>query len=235
MPVERRGEVDGAEDDHPWPRCVAGDEHLHAVVLALAVGAVGQHGGAARGEKTAGVVGDRVVDAGRSEGPFGGRLSTTSRRPTHPGSGCAITVGDGDRTMRSDVIATTANWGKVLPRHRLGEDVDDAAAREADGECVVVGDPVAMQFGSPGLDDLVGEFVDSGLHAATGHRARDRAVGSDDHGGAGWTWRRLHGADDGGDARCPAGPPNREQLVEYVTHDRQSMPLTRPHCASAQR
>ncbi len=67
MPDEGRREVDGAEDQHPRSRRVAGDEDLHADVLALAVGAVGEHGGAARGEKAPCVVGDRVVGARGSQ------------------------------------------------------------------------------------------------------------------------------------------------------------------------
>src|SRR2546422_10756349 len=78
-----------------------------------------------------------------------------------------------------------------------------------------------MQFGTPAFDDLIGEFVDCRLDAAAGYRARDGAVGGDDHDGAGRTRGRLDGADDGGDARCPAGSPNRQQLVEYVPHGRQ--------------
>ena len=69
LPGQRSGEVDRAEDQHPRPRRVAGDEHLHARFLALAVGAVGQHRGPAGGEQTPGVVGDRGVGARRSERP----------------------------------------------------------------------------------------------------------------------------------------------------------------------
>ncbi len=69
LPREGRGEVDGTEDQHPRSRRVAGDEDLHARFLALAVGAVGEHGGAARGEQAPGVVGDGVVGARRSQRP----------------------------------------------------------------------------------------------------------------------------------------------------------------------
>ena len=72
LPGEGRGEVDGAEDQHPRSRRVAGDEDLHAGFLALAVRAVGQHGGAARGEQAPGVVGDGVVGALRSQRPVDG-------------------------------------------------------------------------------------------------------------------------------------------------------------------
>jgi len=103
------------------------------------------------------------------------------------------------------------------------------------GECVGVGYSVALQLGSPALHHLVGELVDGGLDAAAGHRARDRAVGCDDHGGAGWTRRGLDRADDGGDARRSAGTPDREQLVEYIAHGPKSMPESQSDCASAQR
>ncbi len=132
--------------------------------------------------------------------------------------------GDGGRAMRCDVVGDGLQLGKRVAGHRLCEDVDDPAAGKADGECVVVGYPVAMQLGPPARHHLVGEFVDGGLDAAAGHRARDRAVGSDDHGGTGWARRGLDRADDGGDARRPAGPPDRQQLVEYLAHGRKSMP-----------
>ncbi len=147
-----------------------------------------------------------------------------------------MTVAIGGRAMRGDVVGDGLQLGKSVAGHRLCEDVDDPAAGEADGECVVVGYPVALQFGSPALDHLVGEFVNRGLDTAPGHRARDCAVGSDDHRGAGRTRRGLDRADDGGDARCAAGTPDRQQIVEYVAHGRKSMPdIHDAGCASAQR
>jgi len=63
-----------------------------------------------------------------------------------------------------------------------------------------------------------------GLDAAPGHRARDRTVGSDDHGGAGWTRRGLDRADDGGDAGRASGLPDRQQLVEHISHAKNGQP-----------
>ena len=197
---------------------MAGDEDLHAGFLALAVGAVGEHGGAARGEKTPGVVGDGVVGARRSQRPLDRVRPDDQPAPEPTRVGMRDDGGDGGRAMPADVVGDSLQLGKSVAGHRLCEAIDHSAAGEADGECVVVGYPVAMQFGSPALDHLVGEFVNRRLDTAPGHRARDRAVGSDDHGGAGRTRRGLDRADDGGDARCPARSPDREQIVEYITH-----------------
>ena len=214
---------------------MAGDEHLHACFLALAVRAVGQHGGAARGEQAPGVVGDRVVGARRPSDPVD--VSRPDDQPAAEPSrvGVRDNRGDGGRTMRGDVVGDGLQLGKGVAGHRLGEDLDDAAAGQADGECVVVGDPVALQFGSSVRDHVVGELVDGGLDAAAGHRPRDRAVGGDHHGGPWRTRRGLDRSDDSGDAGRPAGSPDRQQFVEDVSHNPQSMPGTRQHCASAQR
>ena len=149
------------------------------------------------------------------------------------GSGWAMTVATAVGRCAAMSSAIASNCGKVLPRHRLGEDVDDPAAGQADGERVVVADAVALQLGLPGCDDLVGEFVDGGLDAAAGHRAGDRAVGGDDHGGAGRPRRGAHRAHDGRDARCAAGSPDRQQARRERHARSQSMPATCENPADA--
>ena len=57
--------------------------------------------------------------------------------------------GDGGRAVRRDVVGDGLQLGKCVAGHRLGEDVDDSAAGEADGERVVIGHAVALQFGRP--------------------------------------------------------------------------------------
>src|SRR6201999_4033414 len=73
--------------------------------------------------------------------------------------------GYGGRTLPGDIVGDGLQLGKGLAGHRLCEDIDDSSAGEANGECVVVGDSVAVQLGLSVGDDLVGEFVDGRLDA----------------------------------------------------------------------
>ena len=197
---------------------MSGHEHLHAFTLPFAIGSVGEHGGAPGGEQAAGVVGDGVVDARGTEGTVCVRL-VDDQPPSHPfGIGMVDHRRHRDRTMQGDGVRDRGQLREGGTRHRLGEDVDDSAARQADGEGVVVGDAVALQLGPSGLDHLTGQLVDRGLDAATRNRACDRAVGGDHHGGACRPRRRLHGAHDGGHTGGTTGPPYRDQIVEHIAH-----------------
>lgn len=57
--------------------------------------------------------------------------------------------GDRDRAMRGDVLGDVLQLRKGIARHRLGEDVDDSATGQTNGERVVVADAVALQLRSP--------------------------------------------------------------------------------------
>ena len=130
-------------------RGVARDEHLHAGVLALSVGTVGQHGRLPGGKQSARVVGDRGVGPGRSERTVDRVLPDDQPAPDPTLVGVCDHGGDGGRAVRRDVVGDRLQLGKRVAGHRLGEDVDDSAAGEADGERVVVGHSVALQFRRP--------------------------------------------------------------------------------------
>ena len=220
----RGGEVDGAEDQHPRARGERGHEHPHALAAPFAVGAVGQRLGAARGEQPAGVVGDRAVGTGRAEGP-GGRLLGLLRPHDEPAAepgrvGVLDDRGDGHRAAGRDVVGDGAELGEGLPRDRLDEDVEDAAAREPDGEGVVVGDAVPLEHRGAALDHLLRQLVDGPLDTATGDRADRLATRPEEHRGAGRPRRGAEGRDDGADADGLPGPPPVHQLVQDVTHAR---------------
>ena len=95
----------------------------------------------------------------------------TSLRPTQYG---AVRVGDDgrnrDSTVLTDVVGHLVKVGERRSRHRLDEDVDDAAAGQADREGIAVADPIAVQPWRPGLRHLGGQFINSALDAATRHR-----------------------------------------------------------------
>ena len=77
---------------------------------------------------------------------------------------------DRDGTVRTDVVAHLVEVGECSLRYRLDEDVDDAAAGQANREGIVVADPITFQPRSPGLRDVGSQFINSALHAATRHR-----------------------------------------------------------------
>ena len=77
---------------------------------------------------------------------------TTSRRPSRAGSGCSITVATATGRPASMSAAISPSSGKVSRLDLLDEDVEDAAAGQADGERVVVGDAVALEHRGAGLD-----------------------------------------------------------------------------------
>ena len=80
--------------------------------------------------------------------------------------------------------AIAPSSGNVSRDDLLDVHVQDAAAGEADGERVVVGDAVPLEDRRAGVDDLLAELVDRALDAAAGDRADGGAVGADQHRGA---------------------------------------------------
>src|SRR5712692_6358674 len=102
--------------------------------------------------------------------------------------------------------------GSVKPTppslERLDEHVDLAAARQADSQRHVVGDPVRDQARRPAGEDLLRGEVDVALDAAAGDRARKLAARRDHELRADRTRRRAPGRDDGRDRDLlPLRPP----------------------------
>ena len=147
---DRGGEVDRAEDQHPrWG--ANGDEHLHALAAALAVGTVGQ--GLVRPPASSPRASSWTASSARAEpsDPVGSVGSDDHAASEPRGSGCSMTVATA--TGRAGIASTTASsCGKVLRDNVLDVHVEDAAAGQPDGEGVVVGDAVALEAGYAGLE-----------------------------------------------------------------------------------
>ena len=198
-----RGEVDGAEHQHPRPRRVAGDEDLHALAAALAVGPVGEHLAAAGREQAAGVVGDGGVGARRAQRSARPRpAGPPAAGPPRPASGWAITVATATGRCASMSSATASSSGKV--RRDTGSTKTSRMPPQVrpDREGVVVADPVALQHrGTRCAHHLGGQLVDRALDAAARHRPAHRAVGRHHH-------RRARRA-AGPTGRCAPRSPRR--------------------------
>ena len=170
-PGDRGREVDRPEHEHPRRRRERLHEHAELVAAPLAVGAVVQDAGRAVLEHAADVVGDGVVEprASRACRPRGPATPPAWRRAARAVDdrrhGDRLAVADG----RDDLGRAP---GTSARDDRLDEDVDDAAAGEADGERVVVGDAVALQHRPSGGRHLLGEVVDRALDAAAATRCR---------------------------------------------------------------
>ena len=76
--------------------------------------------------------------------------------------------GDGDWPTGSDVGGDVLELGEGLLVDAFDEDVDDPAARQADGEGVVVGHAVPLEHRYAGPEDLLPEVEHCSLHAAAG-------------------------------------------------------------------
>ena len=201
LPREGGREVDRTEHQHPRPRRVAGHEHLHARAAALAVGAVGEHLAATRGQQACGVVGDGGIGALRAERPVS-RVGSDHQPAAHPsGVDMGDHRGDRDGPVLGDVVGHGLELRERAARDRFDEDVDDSAAGKPDGECVVVGDPVALQPRRAVGHNVIGQFVDGALDAAARHRPAHRAVGRHHHRRSGRPRGGAEGADDGADTR----------------------------------
>ena len=225
------------------------------LATAFPVGPVCERLGATQRQQAAGVVGDGGVGPLAAERPDGHGIRLVPRigggpgvgsLPTHRplgahdeaapdprGVGVVDDRGDGDRATGVDGVGDGAELGEGLRRDRLDEDVEDAAAGQADREGVVVGDAVPLQHGGARGHDLLAELVDRALDAAAGHGPHGLAAGPDEHRGAGWARRRPEGCHDGADPDRLAGVPPLHQLGKHVTHVRPppSAPRTPPSSA----
>ncbi len=162
-------EVDGTEHQHPRRRRERLHEHGQLVHPALAVRAVVPHAGQALRQHSPGVVVDRLVEpVARSE--RAGRMRLAVGGPDHPpGAQLSRALdhrGDGDRLTGPHGLADVAELRVALPADRLDEDVDDAAAGQADAERGVVTDAIALQHRLAAGDHLAGQLVDGALDAA---------------------------------------------------------------------
>src|SRR5208282_2397064 len=101
---------------------------------------------------------------------------------------------------------------------RLDEDVNDAAAGQADREGVILGYAVGLQHRLAALADLAGQLVDGSLHAAAGDAAHGLAVSGDGHRRAGLARRAAERAHHGGQAEDFPGIPPLGNRVQDVSH-----------------
>ena len=108
-----------------------------------------------------------------------------------------------------DVGRHRAELGEALLVDDLDEDVEDAAAGQADRERVLVADAVALQHRLPVGHHLLGQLVDRALDAATGHRTDGLARRPDQHRGTCLARRRLEGRHHGGQPRPNRRSPTR--------------------------
>ena len=117
--------------------------------------------------------------------------------------------GERDRFAGGDRRCEGAEIGKTPAGDRFDEDIDDPAAGQPDGECIVVGDAVALQERRVAGAHGGREVVDRTLDATAGHRADRGPVRADEHRRTGWTRGRSEGADHRADADDVAGlaPP----------------------------
>ncbi len=97
--------------------------------------------------------------------------------------------------------------GQVSRRDALDEDLEDAAAGEADRERVAVGDAVGLVLRRPVGEHLGAELEERALHAAAAHRADRLAALGHEHRGPGGSRSR---------APCPDNGRHRGRLAALV-------------------
>ena len=211
------GEIDGTEHQHPRGRRETGHEDRQSLAAPLPFGPVGQGCGPAGGQQSAGIIAHRVVQPGAAQRP--GRI----RRPDHqvPADLFRVAGDDGgerDRLAGGDGRCEGSEIGKIPAGDRFDEDIDDPAAGQPDGECIVVGDAVALQERRVAGAHGGREVVDRTLDATAGHRADRGPVRADEHRRTGWTRGRSEGADHRADADDVAGLPPPQQVGQHFPH-----------------
>ena len=139
-PDQRGGEVDGAEDQHAGRRGERLDEDGHVVLVGLA--AARRSGAPPSVPASSSARASRPTTRSRSGSPSepsGSRSGPTSSLAPTPGPSTTVAraTGCSARSATSSSSKTLAH-GDASPVERLDEEVDRAAAGEADGEGLVV-------------------------------------------------------------------------------------------------
>ena len=216
-PGHGRGEVDRAEHQHPRRRRERVHEHGQLVTEPLAVRAVAPDAGQALGQHPPGVVVHRRVQpvtvaegpAGLVVGPDDPARTDAARSLDHAGHRDGLARGDRRRHVPEFRVQLAAD--------RLHQQVQDAAAGQADRERVVVADAVGRQHRLPGLADLLGHLVHGPFHATARHAAGDLALGGHGHRGPGLAGRAAERAHHRGQAEHLARVPPLRDRVQDVS------------------
>ncbi len=108
--------------------------------------------------------------------------------------------------------------GDRVRHDRLDQDVDRAAAGEADVPGLLVADAVADHPGSAGLPSVVDLLGRRALDAAAADRTRDATVRGVQQDRPLGSWRRTERPDDDGPADVDAVAPPRPQRLEQFLH-----------------
>src|SRR3954465_4993265 len=153
----------------------------------------------------------------RSSGPF---THVTTATGSCRSTDSLISPSSGDDSRDTGPTKTPTKPPPARPQPPLDEDVQDAAAGQADGEGVVVADAVPLQGHLAGLDGVLRLLVDRALDAAAGDAADRCPVRTDQHRGAGRAGRGAPRRHDGAHADGLPRLPPTDQVVEHVTHPR---------------
>ncbi len=108
--------------------------------------------------------------------------------------------------------------GGVVRPDRCHQDVDDAAAGQADREGVLVAVAEPFADGSPVVQGLAAQLVHRPLHTAAGDRPDGRAVAVDGERGAGLPGRAAADRHHGGDGELASLRDPPVQLFGDVQH-----------------
>ncbi|CAO0831978.1 hypothetical protein SMICM17S_04095 [Streptomyces microflavus] len=220
-PDQRGGEVDGAEDDHAGRGHAGLDQELDRPAAAGPFRADGERPGAARVQEGAGL--------GRG-GPVERRVAAEPALVTPVGPDqereseqLLGALGDPRQGRRRPLCGGRERCGEHRPGgivrpNRCDQDVDDAAAGQADREGVLVAVAEALADGPAVIEGLPAQFVDRALHTSAGDRADGRAVAVDGEGGTRLAGRAAADRHHGGDGELASLRDPPVQLFGDVQH-----------------
>lgn len=129
---------------------------------------------------------------------------------------------DRDRPVGGDVVGDIGQLGERALRHRLDEDVEDAAAGQSNGERIVIADAVTFQPGRSLAHNVIRELVHRTLDAPARNRPTDLAVRRHHHRRSGRPRRRSEGTHNGADTSGFTRFPDGQQLGQDFAHRTQS-------------